>query len=142
MSIDFNSILSSAGSVLAGVTRFATWLLAVQGLFLGLMVLFYGRRAFWVFASVFGFVLGLSLATSFGAGLPAWAQPLLAVVLGGTGAALAFRAPRPIAAIIGGLLLALLGYALFANSGLASWLQLLITVAARHPGLLRVLAGA
>jgi hypothetical protein len=107
----------------------ATWLLAVQGLLLGLMVLFYGRRSFWVFASVFGFVLGLSLATNFGAGLPAWAEALLAIVLGGAGAWLAFRAPRPIAAVVGGILLALIAFALAAGANLAEWLRWVIAVA-------------
>ena len=130
MSLDFNSILSNVGSVLSGIVRVATWLLAVQGLLLGLMVLFYGRRSFWVFASVFGFVLGLSLATNFGAGLPGWAQALLAVVLGGAGAAVAFRAPRPIAAIIGGMLLAGLGFAVTSSANWAEWLRWVMAVAA------------
>jgi hypothetical protein len=130
MTVDFNSIFSGVGSFLSGIVRFATWLLAVQGLLLGLMVLFYGRRSFWVFASVFGFVLGLSLATGFAATLPPWAEALLAIALGGAGAAVAFRAPRPIAAIIGGLLLAALGFALAAGANLAEWLRWVIAVAA------------
>jgi hypothetical protein len=124
-----SSISAGIGSFFSGVLQVATWLLAVQGLLLGLLVLFYGRRSFWVFASVFGFVLGLSLATNFGADLPGWAQPLLAIVLGGAGAWLAFRAPRPIAAIIGGALLALIAVALTADPGMAQWLRWVVVAA-------------
>lgn len=120
---------SALGSIISGVVHFAAWLLAVQGLILGLMALFYGRRAFWVFASVFGFVIGLSLAANVGASLPAWAQPLLAIAFGGAGAALAFYAPRPVAAFIGGVLTALISLATLANSGLVQWLQAVIVIA-------------
>ena len=61
----------------SGALQVTAWILALQGLFLGLMVLFYGRRSFWVLASVVGFVLGLWLASGFSANLPAWAQPCL-----------------------------------------------------------------
>ena len=124
-----SSFVSSLGSVFAGVLRLSVLILALQGLFLGLMVLFYGRRSFWVFASVVGFVLGMWLAVGINANLPAWAQPLLALVLGMAGAALGFFAPRPAAAIIGGLVLALLGVALAYSSGAVPWLQWLIAVA-------------
>ena len=124
-----NSVVSGLGSILSGVLQVTVWLLALQGLFLGLMVLFYGRRSFWVLASVVGFVLGLWLASGFSANLPAWAQPVLALALGIAGAALGFFAPRPVAAIIGGLVLALLGVALTHSWGAALWLQWLIAIA-------------
>jgi len=124
-----NSVISGLGSIFSGFLQVTVWLLALQGLFLGLMVLFYGRRSFWVLASVVGFVLGLWLATTIGAGLPAWAQPVLALALGIAGAALGFFAPRPVAAIIGGLVLALLGVALAHSWGAALWLQWLIAIA-------------
>ena len=134
MFVDFNSIISGVGSAVgsffSGVLHVTIWLLALQGLVLGLMVLFYGRRSFWVFASVFGFVFGLWIARNLGAGLPVWAQPVLAVVLGAAGAALAYKAPRLIAAFMGGLALALLGLALLGNSSLAQWLHWLIAIAA------------
>ena len=123
-----NSVVSGLGSILSGVLQVTVWLLTLQGLFLGLMVLFYGRRSFWVLASVVGFVLGLWLATTIGAGLPGWARPLLAVLLGAAGAALAFYAPRPIAALIGGFVLALLGAAVVRGAGAASWLQWLAAI--------------
>ena len=124
-----NSVISGLGSIFSGFLQVTVWLLALQGLFLGLMVLFYGRRSFWVLASVVGFVLGLWLATTIGAGLPGWAQPVLALALGIVGAALGFFAPRPAAAIIGGIVLALLGVALAHSSGAALWLQWLIAIA-------------
>jgi hypothetical protein len=123
-----NSVVSGLGSILSGVLQVTVWLLALQGLFLGLMVLFYGRRSFWVLASVVGFVLGLWLASGFSANLPAWAQPVLALALGVAGAAVGFFAPRPVAAIIGSLVLALLGVALARGSGAALWLQWLIAI--------------
>ena len=124
-----NSVISGLGSIFSGFLQVTVWLLALQGLFLGLMVLFYGRRSFWVLASVVGFVLGLWLATTIGAGLPGWAQPVLALALGIAGAALGFFAPRPAAAIIGGIVLALLGVALAHSCGAALWLQWLIAIA-------------
>jgi len=124
-----SSIGSIAGSIFSGIVQLSVLILALQGLFLGLMVLFYGRRSFWVFASVVGFVLGLGLASSFGANFPAWAHTLLALVLGMAGAALGFFAPRPVAALIGSLVLALLGMALTRSSGAAIWLQWLIAIA-------------
>jgi hypothetical protein len=124
-----NAFISTLGSVFSGIVQFSVWLLALQGLFLGLMVAFFGRRSFWVFAAVVGFVLGLWLASGMGANLPTWAQPLLALVLGLAGAALGFFAPRPAAAIIGSLVLALLGVALVRSHGAAVWLQWLIAIA-------------
>ena len=123
------SLVSGLGSIFSGALQVTAWILALQGLFLGLMVLFYGRRSFWLLASVVGFVLGLWLASGFSANLPAWAQPLLALALGMAGAALGFFAPRPVAAIIGGLVLALLGVALAHSYGAALWLQWLIAIA-------------
>ena len=124
-----NSVVSGLGSIFSGFLQLTVWLVALQGLFLGLMVLFYGRRSFWVLASVVGFVLGLWLASGFSAGLPAWAQPVLALALGMAGAALGFFAPRPVAAIIGSLVLALLGVALAHSYGAVLWLQWLIAIA-------------
>ena len=124
-----SSFVSTLGSIFSGIAQLAAWILALQGLFLGLMVLFYGRRSFWVLASVVGFVLGLWLASGFSTGLPAWAQPVLALALGIAGAAVGFFVPRPVAAIIGSLALALLGVALAHSSGAALWLQWLIAIA-------------
>jgi len=124
-----SSFVSSLGSVFSGILQLSVWILALQGLFLGLMVLFYGRRSFWVFASVVGFVLGMWLALGLSANLPSWVQPLLALVLGAACAALGFFAPRPLAAIFGGIVLALLGVVLAHSWGAASWLQWLIAIA-------------
>ena len=92
-----NSVVSGLGSIFSGFLKVTVWLLALQGLLLGLMVLFYGRRSFWLLASVVGFVLGLWLASGFTANLPAWAQPLLALASGLAGAdgRPAFSPPRP-----------------------------------------------
>jgi len=124
-----SSLGSVVGSIFSGIVQLSVWLIALQALFLGLMVLFYGRRSFWVFASVVGFVLGLGLASSFSANLSAWIQPLLALALGVAGAAVGFFAPRPVAAIIGSLVLALLGAALAHSVEAAPWLQWLIAIA-------------
>ncbi len=87
-----SSMIAGMGSFFSGVLQIAAWVLALQGLLLGLMVLFYGRRSFWVLASVVGFVFGLWLASSFDAGFPAWAQALLALTLGVASAAVGFFA--------------------------------------------------
>jgi len=135
-----NSLVSSAGSLLgsvfSGIVQLSILILALQGLLLGLLVLFFGRRSFWVFASVAGFVFGLWLASGLGAGLPAWAQPLLALTLGVAGAVVGFFAPRLVAALIGSLTLALLGVALAHSLGAASWLQWLIAIALGFVGVI------
>lgn len=124
-----NSIGSGLGAFFSGVAQFSVWILAAQGLLAGLMMLFYGRRSFWVFASVVGFLIGLALAASFGANLPEWVHSVLALALGIAGAALGFSLPRPMAALTGGLLLALLGAALAGGYGAAAWLQWLAAIA-------------
>ena len=124
-----NSLVSSLGAIFSGIVQLSVWILALQGLFLGLMVLFYGKRSFWVFASVVGFVLGMWLSSGLSANLPAWVQLLLGLALGIAGAALGFFAPRYVATLIGSVALALFGVALAHSWEAATWLQWLIAIA-------------
>jgi hypothetical protein len=128
MSDVFYSFGTGLGSLFSGVEQFLVWILAAQGVLAGLMMLFYGRRSFWVFASFVGFLSGLALASTFGAIVPAWVYSVLALVLGIAGAALGFSSPRPMAALTGGLLLAFLGAAVASSLGAVSWLQWLVAL--------------
>ena len=57
-------------------------------LLLGLALLAFGRRLFWFFIGVAGFVIGLYLASRFITGVPNWALLLIAIVVGLIGAGL------------------------------------------------------
>ena len=58
-------------------------------LVLGIVLLLFGRRAFWIFVAVAGFIAGLTFATRFMAGQPELVILLIAVVAGVIGAVLA-----------------------------------------------------
>lgn len=88
---------------------------AIAQLIIGLASLFFGRRIFWLFIALAGFMVGLLLGQQFFSGQPELARFLLAVIIGAVLAALALIIQRPIVAIGGffalgtfGLLLATL----------------------------------
>ena len=56
---------------------------------LGILLLFFGRRAFWIFVAVIGFIAGLTFATMFMHGQPELVILLIAIVAGIIGAFLA-----------------------------------------------------
>ena len=75
----------------------------------GLAVLTLGRKLFWLFVGVVGFIVGLSLATEFLQGQPDWLILVIALVAGLIGALLAVFIQK-IAVIIAGFVVG--GYAL------------------------------
>jgi MFS family permease len=56
---------------------------------LGILLLLFGRRAFWIFVAVVGFIAGLTFATMFMHGQSEWVILLIAIVAGIIGAFLA-----------------------------------------------------
>ncbi len=70
---------------------------------LGVVLLLFGRRAFWIFVAVAGFVAGLTFATQYMAGQPELVILLIAVVAGVIGAVLAVMLEW-LAILIGGFL--------------------------------------
>jgi hypothetical protein len=56
---------------------------------LGLIVLFFGRKLFWLFVGILGFLAGSQLAAIWLAGYPAWAVLATSLLLGLGGALLA-----------------------------------------------------
>jgi hypothetical protein len=58
-------------------------------LVLGIVLLLFGRRAFWIFVAVAGFIAGLTFATQFMSGQPELVILLIAIVAGVIGAILA-----------------------------------------------------
>jgi len=56
---------------------------------LGILLLLFGRRAFWIFVAVVGFIAGLTFATMFLHGQPELVILLIAIVAGVIGAVLA-----------------------------------------------------
>jgi hypothetical protein len=77
---------------------------AVAQIVVGLVELLFGRRLFWVFVAVAGFVFGWSVTPAIWAGIPVWARVVIGVVLGLALAGLAKFATRAMVAI-GGFLL-------------------------------------
>lgn len=103
---------------------------AIQGasVILGLIVLLFGRKLFWLVLGLAGFVAGLTLTLQFLGGEQAgWLALLIAVLAGLLGAALAIFLQQ-VAIAVGGFLLG--GYALvwvlsLFQPGLEQWLWLL-----------------
>ncbi len=70
---------------------------------LGILLLLFGRRAFWIFVAVVGFIAGLTFATMFIHGQPELVILLIAIVAGFIGAILAIMLEW-LAILIGGFL--------------------------------------
>ena len=70
---------------------------------LGILLLLFGRRAFWIFVAVVGFIAGLTFATMFMHGQPELVILLIAIVAGVIGAILAIMLEW-LAILIGGFL--------------------------------------
>ena len=74
----------------------------------GLLLLFLGRRLFWLFVGVIGFVAGMTFGTQFFAGQPEWVVLVVAILSGLIGIFLAFFLQRIAVAVAGFLAGALL----------------------------------
>ena len=68
---------------------------------LGLMLLFFGRKLFWVFVGVFGFLAGVQIAGRFAQGQSELVLLLIALGLGAIGALLAIVLQRIAVAVAG-----------------------------------------
>jgi len=67
----------------------------------GLAVLFFGRRLFWLFVGGVGFIVGFEIANSALQGQPAWVILLIAIVVGVLGAILSIFLQRIVVGIAG-----------------------------------------
>jgi Domain of unknown function (DUF4203) len=74
----------------------------------GILLLFLGRRLFWLFVGVIGFVAGMTFGTQFFAGQPEWVVFVVAIISGLIGIFLAFFLQRIAVAVAGFLAGALL----------------------------------
>jgi hypothetical protein len=74
---------------------------SVAGILVGLVLLGYGRRLYWVFVAGVGFLTGLALGPRLLSGQPEWVILTVALVLAVAGAVLAVVAQKLIIAVIG-----------------------------------------
>src|SRR5262245_24203633 len=80
----------------------------------GLLLLFFGRRLFWLFVGIIGFVAGMTFGAQFFAGQPEWVVLLIAIVCGLIGIVIAVFLQRFAVAVAG-----FLAGALFATNFLS-----------------------
>jgi len=68
---------------------------------LGVSLLMFGRRIFWLCIGIIGFILGLEIATRFIGGLPQWALISIALLSGVAGALLAMVLQHVVVGVAG-----------------------------------------
>ena len=105
-------------------------MLATASIVLGVILLLLGRKLFWFFVGVIGFVTGVLLATQYLHGQPEWVILIIALIAGVLGALLAGLVERVAVEIVGFLgggyiALGLLGLLKLGN-GQFSWLPFLV----------------
>jgi len=76
-------------------------LFPVFGLVLGILLLVFGRKLFWLFVAAFGFMIGLNLASRYFSGSEEWVTLAIAIIGGLIGAALAVFVKRVAIAAVG-----------------------------------------
>lgn len=95
-------------------------------LLIGIALLFFGRKVFWLFAGVAGFVAGLQVASKYIGGQPEWAVPVIAIAAGCCTALAAFLLQKVAVAgagfIAGGLGALLLTNSLGMTFGAPDWI--------------------
>ncbi len=74
---------------------------ALTGIALGLLLLIFGRRLFWLFVAIAGFLMGMELASMWWFTLPRWLSLLAGLAVGAIGALLAVVAQRLAFALAG-----------------------------------------
>lgn len=103
---------------------------SVVNLVLGVAMLLLGRRLFWLFVGVAGFILGIRLAPQLFGGQPDWVLLLIALVFGIVGALLAILLQWVAIAVagflLGGFALVSLATLLNFNPGQYEWLVYII----------------
>jgi hypothetical protein len=72
-------------------------------LVIGLLLVFLGRRLFWLFVGAIGFLAGVQYAPILAPGQPGWVLLLIAILLGVIGAVLATLLQRVVVAVAGWL---------------------------------------
>jgi hypothetical protein len=96
----------------------------------GAALLILGRKIFWLFAAVIGFLFGLSIAQQIIPGQPQTIMLLVALIMGGVGAFLAIMVQKfaigMVGFIAGGYLVNLLIPMLSINLGTFIWLAVII----------------
>jgi len=90
----------------------------IAQLLIGLLQLLFGRRLFWLFVGVGGFILGWFLVPTLFPGWSNWAQLLASVAVGFIFALLAMALQRVMAAIAGFIVLGVVAVALVQALGL------------------------
>ena len=75
--------------------------IAWPGIVLGLVLLVFGRRLFWLFVGVVGFLVGVQLGATLLADQPVWAQLALGVGTGVLGIVVSLIAQRVAFALVG-----------------------------------------
>ncbi|MBI4928696.1 MAG: hypothetical protein HY835_13080 [Anaerolineae bacterium] len=95
---------------------------AATALILGLLTLFAGRRLYWVFIGLVGFLLGVVLAPRLLTGVPEGLLPWLSIGVGVVFAILAGFLNRVMVMLSGGAVFALIGYNVASNA--PGWLQI------------------
>jgi hypothetical protein len=107
---------------------------------LGLLTLLFGRRIFWLFVGVAGFLFGLSVAQVALPGQAEATQLLAGFCVGLIFAGLALAIQRPMAMLAGFLALGLVGQSLGSQLGLPIWAQIALFIVFGLLGLLLVAA--
>lgn len=122
---DFSSLLSAASALLFGAfeTLFAAFALAA-----GLIALFFGRRFFWIFLGIVGFLAGIVLSGRFVASFEPWLQTVLGLSIAVALALLALGIQRVLAVIAGAAAFGLAAWAFL--TGNPAWQQISATVPA------------
>jgi hypothetical protein len=80
------------------------WNMHIFQILLGIAVLFFGRRLFWLFVGTAGFVFGMRIAALLIHGRPGWAALVIAIVAGLFGALFAVFLQRFAIAVAGFML--------------------------------------
>jgi len=91
---------------------------SVAGILVGLVLLGYGRRLYWVFVAGVGFLTGLALGPRLLSGSPEWVILAVALVLALAGAVLAVVAKKLLIALIGFFAGGGIGLLLFRQEGI------------------------
>jgi hypothetical protein len=93
-------------------------LVSIIQILVGLLLLFVGRRLFWLFVGLIGFIVAAQIATEMLVGQPEWLVLVIAVVVGLIGALIAAFVPAIAAAVAGFSAGTYVTYALLATLGL------------------------
>jgi len=99
-------------------------------LVLGILTLFYGRKLFWVFAALVGFIFGLIIASQLTPNVTDFIRIMIAIGIGAICGLVAVYVEKLMIIIIGFLGFGILGYlliGLFDFSPLVNWIVFLVT---------------